>query len=116
VSLTHSSIALNIYEYPRRLLKKTIRHVDQHLIEKSIHWLKTPRAEISIKERPSYAEWAIAEAKNLHGLSSTRYRGLEKVAIQCLLMAAVQNISRLVRHIWAAFKYLNKQPMMGREI
>jgi hypothetical protein len=38
----------------------------------------------------------IAEAKSLHGLSSTRYRGLERVAIQGLMTASVQNIKRLL--------------------
>ena len=49
-----------------------------------------------MKERGCYAEWAIAEAKSLHGLSNTRYRGLEKVTIQGLMTASVQNIKRLL--------------------
>ena len=49
-----------------------------------------------MKGRGAYAEWAIAEAKSLHGLSKTRYRGLEKVAIQGLMTASVQNIKRLI--------------------
>ena len=72
--------------------RSIVRHVDQKYIKKSFNWLQTPGAEISIKERPCYVEWAIAEAKNLHGLSETRYRRLQKVAIQGLMTAAVQNI------------------------
>jgi IS5 family transposase len=83
---------------PRTKYRSIVRHVDQKYIEKSLCWLKTPGAEISIKERPCYAEWAIAEAKNLHGLSKTQYRGLEKVTIQGLMTAAVQNIRRLIAY------------------
>jgi hypothetical protein len=83
---------------PQTKYRSIVRHVDYRYLEKSLNWLKTPGAEISIKERPCYAEWVIAEAKNLHGLSKTPYRGLEKVAIQCLMTAAVQNIRRLIAH------------------
>jgi hypothetical protein len=50
--------------------------------------------------RGCYAEWAITEAKSLHGLSKTRFRGLERVAIQGLMTASVQNI----RHILALYR------------
>ena len=83
---------------PKTKYRSIVRHVDQKYIKKSLNWLQTPGAEISIKERPCYAEWAIAEAKNLHGLSVTRYRGLQKVAIQGLMTAAVQNIRRLLAY------------------
>ena len=65
-------------------------------IEKSLSWLESPCAKLSIKERACYAEWAIAEAKSLHGLSKTRYRGLERITIQGLMTASAQNIKRLL--------------------
>jgi transposase len=81
---------------PNTKYRSIVRHEDQEYVEKSLNWLESPSAKLSIKERGCYAEWAIAEAKSLHGLSKTRYRGLEKVAIQGLMTASVQNIKRLL--------------------
>jgi transposase len=77
---------------PNTKYRSIVRHEDHQYIEKSLSWLESPCAKLSIKERGCYAEWAIAEAKSLHGLSNTRYRGLERVAIQGLMTASVQNI------------------------
>jgi transposase len=81
---------------PNTKYRSIVRHEDQEYVEKTLNWLESPCAKVSIKERGCYAEWAIAEAKSLHGLSKTRYRGLEKVAIQGLMTASVQNIKRLL--------------------
>lgn len=81
---------------PNTKYRSIVRHEDQEYVEKSLNWLESPCAKLSIKERGCYAEWAIAEAKCLHGLSKTRYRGLERVAIQGLMTASVQNIKRLL--------------------
>ncbi len=40
----------------------------------------------------------IAEAKTLHCLRRAFFRGLEKVSIQALLTATVQNIKRLLKY------------------
>jgi len=81
---------------PNTKYRSIVRHEDQEYVEKSLNWLESPYAKLSIKERACYAEWAIAEAKILHGLSKTRYRGLERVAIQGLMTASVQNIKWLL--------------------
>jgi transposase len=81
---------------PNTKYRSIVRHEDYKYVEKSLNWLESPGAKLSIKERRCYAEWAIAEAKSLHGLSKTRYRGLERVAIQGLMTASVQNIKRLL--------------------
>jgi transposase len=81
---------------PNTKYRSIVRHEDYQYVEKSLNWLQSPCAKLSIKERSCYAEWAIAEAKGLHGLSKTRYRGLEKVTIQGLMTASVQNIKRLL--------------------
>ncbi|MFC2161628.1 transposase [Acidobacteriota bacterium] len=83
---------------PNTKYRSIVRHVDYKYVEKSLKWLESPCAKLSIKERGCYAEWAIAEAKSLHRLSQTRYRGLERVAIQGLMTASVQNIKRLLAH------------------
>lgn len=61
--------------------------------------LKTPEGKKTFSERPIFAEWAVAEAKGLHGLRRAMFRGLEKVTIQALMVATVQNIKRLLRHV-----------------
>jgi transposase len=81
---------------PSTKYRSIVRHEDHQYVERSLNWLESPCAKLSIKERGCYAEWATAEAKSLHGLSKTRYRGLEKVAIQGLMIASVQNIKRLL--------------------
>jgi hypothetical protein len=85
---------------PNTKYRSIVRHLDQQYIERSLRWLESPWAKVSMKERGCYAEWAIAEAKSLHGLSKTRYRGLDKVAIQGLMTASVQNIKRLIAQYW----------------
>ena len=81
---------------PNTKYRSIVRHEDHQYVEKSLNWLESPYAKLSIKERRCYAEWAISEAKSLHGLSKTRYRGLERVTIQGLMTASVQNIKRLL--------------------
>ena len=46
------------------------------------------------------SEHIFAEAKNEHGLGRARYRGLERVDRQSLLVATVQNLKRLARTLW----------------
>jgi len=46
------------------------------------------------------SEHIFAEAKNQHGLSRARHRGLGKVDRHAVLIAAVQNLKRLSRTLW----------------
>ena len=39
----------------------------------------------------------MAEAKNFHGLRRAQQRGIEKVSVQVLMTATVQNLKRLMR-------------------
>ena len=43
-------------------------------------------------------ERSYADAANNHGFKRSRWRGLEKVTIQDLMIAAIQNIRILVKH------------------
>lgn len=60
-------------------------------------YLKNSEAREVLTERSICAEGVVGEAKVLHGLRRATCRGLEKVTIQALLTAVVQNIKRLVR-------------------
>jgi len=59
--------------------------------------LKNPEAKVLMVERFICAEGVLGEAKVLHGLNRATCRGLDKVTIQAVLTAAVQNLKRLVR-------------------
>ena len=39
----------------------------------------------------------VAEGKNFHGLRRAQQRGIEKVSVQVLMTATVQNLKRLMR-------------------
>lgn len=44
-------------------------------------------------------ERSFADATNCHGFKRARWRGLWKQAIQDLLIATVQNLRKLIRHL-----------------
>lgn len=48
--------------------------------------------------RSQKAEGSFADAANNHGFKQARWRGLAKMTIQNLLIAAVQNVRKLLRH------------------
>lgn len=83
---------------PKSKVRNVSRHIHQEILEKATEYLKTPAAQVTIQERKIYAEWALAEAKSLHGLRRARCRGKWKMSVQALLTASVQNIKRLVKH------------------
>jgi hypothetical protein len=45
------------------------------------------------------AEGSFADAANNHGFKRCRFRGMAKVRIQNLLIAAIQNLRKLMRHL-----------------
>ena len=47
------------------------------------------------KRRKETVERSFADAKQLHGHRSTRFRSLWRVRVQCLLAAAAQNIKKI---------------------
>ena len=53
----------------------------------------------AIRKRRIWVEPLFAEAKTLHGLRRFRLRGLEKVNMEGLMIAAGQNLKRLLRHL-----------------
>jgi hypothetical protein len=51
-----------------------------------------------MNRRKYKAEGSFADAANNHGFKQARWRGLAKMRIQNLLIAAVQNVRKLLRH------------------
>ena len=55
-------------------------------------------------------ERSFADATNCHGLKRSRWRGLWRQAIQDLLIATVQNLRKLIRHL------SQSQPELARHL
>ncbi len=59
---------------------------------------RTPAFKADMKLRP-VIEGTHSEMKRYHGLRRARYRGLQKVALQCYFTAAVVNIKRWIKRL-----------------
>ncbi len=60
--------------------------------------LKTPEAKEAYILRKTISEGLFAEAKNSHGLRKFMSRGLDKAHKRSYMIAAVQNLKRLIKH------------------
>jgi transposase len=70
---------------------------DSGLYDRTRAYLRTPHAKRSIRLRKCWAETAMAEVKERHGMRRARCRGQPKVRIQALGVAMAYNIKKLVR-------------------
>ena len=75
------------------------RHRDQGLLEIARKIANSRAAKRDLKRRQHLMERSFADAANCHGLKRARWRGLWKQAIQDLLIATVQNLRKLLRHL-----------------
>ena len=74
------------------------RPFDQEYIKRVRLYHQTAACRSAISKRKVWVEPLFAEAKTLHGLRRFRLRGIEKVNIEGLMVAAGQNLKRLLRH------------------
>jgi hypothetical protein len=75
------------------------RHRDQTQLDKARKIAKSNAAKRDLKRRQHLMERSFADATNCHGLKRARWRGLWRQAIQDLLIAIVQNLRKLIRHL-----------------
>jgi len=75
------------------------RHRDQGRLEKARKIANSRAAKRDLRRRQHLMERSFADAANCHGLKRARWRGLWKQAIQDLLIATVQNLRKLLRHL-----------------
>jgi len=79
------------------------RQIQRNANEEHIEWADNclPRYERKrlMGRRKHKAEGSFADAANNHGFKRSRFRGIEKVQIQNLMIAAIQNLRKLMRHI-----------------
>lgn len=75
------------------------RPFDQGYVERVRSYHETRACRRAIKKRQVWVEPLFAEAKTLHGLRRFHLRGIEKVNMEGLMIAAGQNLKRLLRHM-----------------
>jgi transposase len=85
------------------------RHRDQRLLDKARKIASSKAAKRDLKRRQHLMERSFADAANCHGLKRARWRGLWRQAIQDLLIAIVQNLRKLLRHLSQAEPELASQ-------
>jgi transposase len=95
---------------------RTIRRpFDQEYVERVRAYHDTDACRRAIRKRQAWVEPLFAEAKTLHGLRRFHLRGAEKVNMEGLMVAAGQNLKRLLKHTgprpaaqaWALFTRLS---------
>ncbi len=74
------------------------RHVQADLLARAQKEAHSPAARYSRKRRKHVMEGSFADAANNHGSKRARWRGLARQQLQSWLIAACQNLRRLVRH------------------
>jgi transposase len=75
------------------------RHREQELLDRARQIANSKAAKADLKRRQHLIERSFADAANCHGFKRARWRALWKQAIQDLLIATVQNLRKLVRHL-----------------
>jgi transposase len=76
--------------------RQVLRHRDERYVDRVKSYRGTFAYEKALRKRRVWVESLFGEAKDWHGMRRFRLRRLEKVNIQALLIAAGQNIKRLV--------------------
>jgi transposase len=83
--------------------KQSGRQIQRNLNQEYIDWadncLTKHRRKQLMARRKHKAEGSFADAANNHGFKRSRFRGITKVQIQNLMIAAIQNLRKLMRHI-----------------
>jgi len=83
--------------------KNAGRQIQRNANEQYIEWADNSLSEYERKRlmarRKYKAEGSFADAANNHGFKRSRFRGIEKVQIQNLMISAIQNLRKLMRHI-----------------
>ncbi len=88
----------------------TGRQIQRSIYKEYVEWadncLPTYERKRLMARRKHKAEGSFADAANNHGFKRSRFRGIEKVQIQNLMIAATQNLRKLMR-------YISRKPAMG---
>lgn len=74
------------------------RHLRQDELDRMRRISKSVQSKRDLRTRKHFMERSYADAANNHGFKKSRWRGLERMTIQNLLIAAIQNIRILIKH------------------
>jgi len=74
------------------------RHNRQKELDRMRQTSKSAQSKRDIRTRKHFMERSYADAANNHGFKRGRWRGLAKISIQDLMIAAIQNIRILIKH------------------
>ena len=76
--------------------RRVSRHLDEVYMDRVRHYHTTEPYAKAMRKRQVWVEPLFAEAKQWHGLRRVRLRGLEQGNSEALLIAAGQNVKRLL--------------------
>jgi hypothetical protein len=79
--------------------RQIVRNLDAQYIEWADQSLSKSQRRRLMARRKVKAEGSFADAANNHGFKRARWRGIVKMRIQNLMIAAIQNLRKLMRHI-----------------
>lgn len=79
--------------------RKLNRQFDEAYRERARRYRDTPAYTKALRKRQVWVEPLFGEAKEWHGLRRFRLRGLDKVNIEGVLVAAGQNLKRLLARL-----------------
>jgi hypothetical protein len=85
----------------------------QEYVEKVKTYNPTPEYQKAMSKRAFWVEPLFGEAKDFHRLRRFRLRGLLKVNIEGVMIAAGQNIKRLLQHALGVFCFVFNQPILS---
>ncbi len=82
--------------------KVTGRHIQRSIYKEYVDWADNCLTKYERKRlmtrRKYKAEGSFADAANNHHFKRSRFRGIEKMKIQNLMIAAIQNLRKLMRN------------------
>ena len=83
--------------------KNTGRQIQRNANQTYVDWadncITTYERKRLMARRKYKAEGSFADAANNHGFKRSRFRGMKKVQIQNVMIATIQNLRKLMRHI-----------------
>ena len=78
---------------------RIVSHYDSPCYQQAKEWYESDYGKAMQKLRHTVVEGIFGQAKNYHGMSKTRFRGIERVQIQFLLTATALNLKKMIKRI-----------------
>ena len=88
---------LNRCTRAKNFIREVLRHDGQAYIDRAMKTQALGHHSVHLRQRMSLSEGSFADGTR-HGLKRARWRRLWRVRIQNLLIAAVQNIKKIIKH------------------